>query len=33
MTYSLKPLGCDTARIKGLSELLIISRNETISPR
>ncbi|PMZ06262.1 superoxide dismutase, partial [Pseudomonas sp. FW306-02-H06C] len=25
MTYKIKPLGCDPARIKGMSERLIIS--------
>ena len=28
MTYSMKPLGCDPARIKGMSERLIISHYE-----
>jgi hypothetical protein len=28
MTYSMKPLGCDLARIKGMSEQLIISHYE-----
>jgi hypothetical protein len=28
MTYSLKPLGCDPARIKGMSERLIVSHYE-----
>src|ERR1700726_2931727 len=28
MTYSMKPLGCDPARIKGMSERLILSHYE-----
>jgi Fe-Mn family superoxide dismutase len=28
MTYSMKPLGCDPARIKGMSERLIVSHYE-----
>ena len=28
MTYTMKPLGCDPARIKGMSEKLIISHYE-----
>jgi len=28
MTYSMKPLGCDPVRIKGMSERLIISHYE-----
>src|SRR6185312_18695 len=28
MTYTMKPLGCDPARIKGMSERLIISHYE-----
>ena len=28
MTYAMKPLGCDPARIKGMSERLIVSHYE-----
>ena len=28
MTYAIKPLGCDPARIKGMSEKLIVSHYE-----
>jgi hypothetical protein len=28
MTYTMKPLGCDPARIKGMSERLIMSHYE-----
>ena len=28
MTYSMKPIGCDPARIKGMSERLIVSHYE-----
>ena len=28
MAYSMKPLGCDPARIKGMSERLIVSHYE-----
>ena len=28
MTYNMKPLGCDPARIKGMSERLIVSHYE-----
>ena len=28
MTYSMKPLGCDPVRIKGMSERLIVSHYE-----
>ena len=28
MTYAMKPLGCDPARIKGMSEKLIVSHYE-----
>jgi len=31
MPYSVKPLGCDPARVKGMSERLIISHYETIT--
>ena len=31
MPYSVKPLGCDPARVKGISERLIISHYETIA--
>ena len=28
MTYTMKPLGCDPARVKGMSERLIVSHYE-----
>ena len=28
MTYAMKPIGCDPARIKGMSERLIVSHYE-----
>jgi hypothetical protein len=28
MTYAMKPLGCDPARIKGMSERMIVSHYE-----